>query len=63
MRRRGRVQYQAAGVAEIGEVREQLHTFVQFDPGLVAALDPKGEDRAGAFRQVFPGEVVERALL
>ena len=62
MRRRGRVQCQAAGVADIGEVREQLDTFDELDPGLIALLDPEGEDRAGAFRQVFPGEVVEWVL-
>jgi hypothetical protein len=56
------VQDQAAGITDIGEVREQLHAFDQFDTGFEAALDAKGEDRAGAARQVFPGEVVERAV-
>src|SRR5271166_4905493 len=63
MRRRGGMQYQAAGVADIGEVREQAHALDQLDPGFVAALDAESEDRTGAFWQVFAGEVVKRALL
>ena len=53
VRRRGGVQDQAAGVADIGEVREQLDVFDEPDPGLVAALDAEGEDRAGAFGRYF----------
>jgi len=37
--------------------------FDELGPGFVAAFDAEGEDRTGASRQVFPGEVVERALL
>src|SRR5262249_34587906 len=61
--RRGGVQDQAARVADIGEMREQLHAFDKPDAGLVAALDPKREDRAGALRQVFAGEVMKRVVL
>jgi hypothetical protein len=37
------VQDQAAGVADTGEVREELDVFDELDPGLLAALDPEGE--------------------
>src|SRR5262249_33159914 len=47
MRRPGGMQDQAAGVADIGEMRKQLHALDQFDPGLVAALDAKRKDGAG----------------
>src|SRR6516164_620402 len=63
MRRRRRMQDQAAGVADIGEVREQVHALDQLDPGFVAAFDAESKDRTGTFWQVFSGELVERALL
>src|SRR5271169_6479515 len=63
VRRRGGMQNQTAGVADIGEMREQAHALDQLDPGFVAALDAESEDRAGTFWQVFAGEVVKRALL
>ena len=57
------MQDQAAGVADIGEVRKQLHAFDELDPGLVAAPDAEGEYRLRTSRQVFLGEVVERGSL
>ena len=60
--RRGGVQDEAAGVADIGEVREELHAFDELDAGLIAALDAKGEDRTRTLWQVFAREVVVRAV-
>jgi hypothetical protein len=47
---RGRVQDQGAGVADIREVREEADALDQPGAAFIAALDPEGEDRAGAFR-------------
>ena len=63
MRRRSRVQDQAARVADIGQMREQPHALDQLDAGLVAALDAEGEHRARAFRQILLRELVIRAVL
>ena len=49
---------QRAGVADIGEMREQLHVRHELDAGVVAALEAEGEHRAGALRAVFLREVV-----
>ena len=49
---------QRAGVADIGEMREQFHVGNELDAGVIAALETEGEDRAGAIRAVFLGEVV-----
>ena len=57
------MQDQAAGVADIGEMREQAHALDQLDPGLEAALDAEGEHRARAFRQVFLRQLVIGAVL
>jgi len=44
---------QRAGVADIGEMREQLHVRHQLDAGVVAALEAEGEDGARAFGTYF----------
>jgi hypothetical protein len=49
---------QAFCIADIGEVGEQLDAVDHLHADLVAALDAKGEDRARALGQVFPGERV-----
>ena len=49
MRGRGRVDDQAARVADIGEMAEQLDVADERDAGVVAALEPEGEHGAGAF--------------
>ena len=48
---------QRAGVADIGEMREQLDVGHELDAGVVAALQPEGEHRAGALRHVFLREL------
>src|SRR5260221_6029236 len=58
MGRRGRVEDERAGVADIGEVREELAALDDPDAGLVAAPDTEGEGRAGALGQVFPRQRV-----
>ena len=60
MRRRGRVQDQAARVADVGEMREQLARLDHANARLVAAIDAEGEDRAGALGQVLLGQCVVR---
>ena len=52
VRGRGRMDDQRAGVADIGEMREQLQRLDQLDAGLVAALQAEGEHRAGAERRI-----------
>jgi hypothetical protein len=47
-----------AGVADIGEMREQLHVRDQLDAGLVAALEAEGEHRTRALGQVLAREGV-----
>src|SRR5258708_31887285 len=63
MRRGGRVQYQAAGVADIGEVRKQPHALDELYTGFVTALHTEGEDRARTFRKIFSRERIEWAGL
>ena len=41
---------QRPGIADIGEMGDDLQAFDEGDPGLVAALDAEGEDRTGALR-------------
>src|SRR3546814_9599905 len=52
VRRRCRMDDEAARVADIGEVREQLHRADQLDPGVTSAFQAEGEDRAAALRHV-----------
>ena len=49
---------QRARVADIGEMREQLHVRDELHAGVVAALEAEGEHRARALRHVFLGEAV-----
>ena len=58
VRGRGRMDDQRARVADIGEMREQLHVRDELDAGVVAALEAEGEHRARALRHVFLGEGV-----
>ena len=44
--------HQALGVADVGQVREQLQRFDEAAPGFQAALDAERQDAAGAARQV-----------
>src|SRR5262245_12258319 len=55
VRGRGRMDDERAGVADIGEVREQPHIRDELYAGVVAALEPEGKDRARALRHVFFG--------
>ena len=50
---------QAARVADIGEMAEQLDVADERDAGIVAALQPEGEHRAGALRAIALGERME----
>ena len=53
--------HQAAGVADIGEMREHLQAVDKLLARFVAALDAEREDRSGALRHVFLRQVVIRA--
>ena len=48
-----RVNDQALGVAQIGQVREDLHVVDQLAARLGAALDSEGHDRALPLRQIL----------
>ena len=52
VRRRGRVDHERLGVADVGEVRAQLAGLDEAPAGLAAALDAEGQDRARPERQV-----------
>ena len=49
---------QRAGVADIGQMREQFHIGHQLHAGVVAALETDGQHRAAALRRIFFGERV-----
>ena len=53
MRRRGRMDDQRARIAEIGEMRKQLHARNDLHAFIVAALETEGEDGACAARGVL----------
>ena len=53
--------HQAARVADIGQVREQLHAVDELPAPLVAALNSEGEDRTAALGQVLPRQRAVRA--
>src|SRR5262249_40140649 len=53
-----RMDDQRAGVADIGEVREQLYVGDKLHAGFVAALEAEGEDRARALRHILAREIV-----
>ena len=59
MCRRGRMDDQAARIADIGEMAEQLDVADQRDAGVIAALEPEREHGARAFRHIALGERVE----
>ena len=44
--------HQALGVADIGQVREQLKSFDEAASGFQAAADAEGQHAAGAARKV-----------
>ena len=56
--RRGRMDDERARVAEIGEMREQLDVRHRLDARVIATLEAEGEDRAGALRAIFLGELM-----
>src|SRR5262249_48565154 len=56
--RRCRMDDQRTRVADIGEMREQFHVRYELDPGVISALEPEREHRAGAVRHVFLREIV-----
>src|SRR3954469_10073847 len=58
VRGRGRMNDERAGIADIGEMREQLHVRDELHAGVVAALEPESEDRAGALGHVFLRKIV-----
>ena len=60
--RAGRVDDQRLGVADVGQVREQLQPLDEAPAGLEAAPDAEGEDRAGAFGQVALGQCAVGAV-
>ncbi len=56
----GRVDHQAARVAEIGHMGEQFQAVDEFDDGIIAALERHGEEAAGAFGAVCFDAVMDR---
>ena len=56
---RGRMDDQAARVADIGEMAEQLDVADQRDAGVIAALEPEGEHGARAFWNIPLGQCME----
>ena len=56
MRGRGGMDDQRLGVADVGEMREQLQPLDEAPAGLAAALDVEAEDRAGALGQQLLGQ-------
>ena len=55
VRRAGRMDGQALGIANIGQVREQLQRLDKFAPAFLAALDLEHDHAARAVRKIFPG--------
>ena len=60
---RGRMDDQAAGVADIGEMAEQLHAVDQLHAGLIAALEAEGEHAPAPLGQYFLCRRVARDCL
>ena len=55
---RSRMDDQATGVADVGQVREELEAVDKLAAGIVTALDAKAEHGAGALGQVLLGQCV-----
>ncbi len=53
VRRRGRMNHQRLGVADVRQQAEQLHRVDEGSARLVAALDAEREQRSRALRQVL----------
>src|SRR5215813_5209876 len=49
---------EVASIADVGEMREQLHVGNELDTGVVTALQAKGEHCTAAVRDVFLSERV-----
>ena len=62
VRRRRRMDDQRLRVADVGEMRQELHALDELDAGRGAAAHAEREDAAGAARQVAPREVAVTAL-
>ena len=58
VRGRGWMDHQAAGVADVGQVRKQLGVVDQLTARFVSALDAEAKYRAGALGQILLCEVV-----
>ena len=56
------MQHKRAGVADIGQMGQQLAALDEGQAGFVAAFDAKGEDRPGAARQVARRPVMVRMV-
>ena len=56
MRGRGRVDHQAARIADVGQMREQLQAVDEAPARLVTALDAEGKHRARSRRRVLSGD-------
>src|ERR1700722_8640105 len=55
---RGWMNDQRTGVADIGQMREQLQLRDQIDTRVIAALEAEGKDGACALRRIFAREIV-----
>src|SRR5690606_29686726 len=58
-----RMNDQAPGVADVGEVREELDAVNQLLAGFITALDAEGENGAGAAGEIFLRELVVGIVL
>src|SRR6185437_217078 len=56
-----RVNDQALGVADVGQVREEAEAIDKGPPGRETSLDPEGQDAPGSIRQVPLGQGMARA--
>ena len=54
--------HEALGVADVGQVREQLDRVDELPARFQAALDAEADDAAEAFLQVLRGELVARVI-
>src|SRR5262249_36058708 len=58
----GRVDRQALGVADVGQVREQLQAINKRGTGRFSTLDAEAQDAALAPRQILLGPLIRRVL-